>query len=116
MYAWEAHTNTPLARRIHGALSNKRAFAAYLRSLPDDTVFERYSPDRGPVVDYLCARRLGPVRVYPNHASWEEYCRYNDCLLPRTMEQFLEAFGRAPDAGVKTAREVWARVTAPAAQ
>jgi hypothetical protein len=115
MYAWEAYTDTPLARRIYGALNNKRAFAAYLRSLPDDTVFERYSPERGLVVDYLRARGLGPVRVYSDHADWEEYCRYNECLLPRPMEQFLKAFGRAPDGSVKTAREVWARVTAPAA-
>jgi hypothetical protein len=115
MYAWEALHDTPIARRIHAALHNEPAFTAYLRSLPDGMIFDADSPSRGPVAQYLRALYLGPVDVYRDVAAWEEGRIYNTCLLPQEVAQFVAAF-RGSDRTVKTAREVWARVTAPAAE
>jgi hypothetical protein len=111
MYPSQVLHNTPLARRIHRALDNKRAFAAYLRSLPDDTVFDPGSPDRGPVAEYLRTRRLGPVDVYTRFANWQEGYVYNECRVPRETEHFIEEFSNS-DHTAKAAREIWARVTA----
>jgi hypothetical protein len=108
--------DTPTAREIVAALRDERAFAEYLASVPDNTMFACGSRTECPVARYLRARtRAERVQVYTNVAHWEEGDRHNACELPPLVARFVRAFDHGANGTVRAVRELWARLTAPGA-
>jgi hypothetical protein len=114
--AWH---RTPTAEKVVAAL-NPDEFGDYLKSLPHDVRFIQSSTADCPIARYLQDRTGTPIRVHTHIALWYEAgdVDYNQCVLPAEFQRFVREFDRGPR-DVTTpagARNVWARVTAPAAE
>jgi hypothetical protein len=115
--AWR---KTPTAEKVVAAL-NRDEFRDYLESLPDDVRFIQSSTADCPIARYLQDRTGAPIRVHTLIALWYEGGEdvdYNQCILPAEFQRFAREFDRGPRdvTTPRGAREVWARVTAPAAE
>jgi hypothetical protein len=118
---WHGH-KTPTAEKVVAALDEDE-FTLFLRDLPYDVPFERYSSEDCPLAYYLQEVTGAAIRVNSGIASWHEeddngeFTIYNQCLLPEKFRRFVREFDRSLEGNKqRAAREAWARVTATQAE